>query len=246
LPHSTSPRAPSASCWHSGWVAPAQVPPLAGVAAIVGHVYPVVAGFSGEGKAWPRLRGVHRLLTPLAVLRRSRSSWRACGPPVHLRRFGACRPSCCRLPAYVTGSSGPVVAARWSGIRFSSCFDTAFKSARLREAPSGAWERAPDAPGRCSRRRWLGTLSPFTWVGIGHDVSLWARDAALAANVAAQSVNGVYLPGHRASGQRAVTARSTSALRRHRNSWSPPFPPTSARGGHGVRGLEESDLEPRS
>jgi glycerol-3-phosphate dehydrogenase (NAD(P)+) len=47
---------------------------------------------------------------------------------------------------------------------------------------------------------------------IGHDVSLWARDAALAADVASQRVNGVYLPGIPLPDNVAVTSALAAAL----------------------------------
>jgi glycerol-3-phosphate dehydrogenase (NAD(P)+) len=47
---------------------------------------------------------------------------------------------------------------------------------------------------------------------VGHDVSLWARDAALASDVASQRVNGVYLPGVPLPDNVAVTSALDAAL----------------------------------
>ena len=46
---------------------------------------------------------------------------------------------------------------------------------------------------------------------IGHDVSLWARDAALAADVASRRVNGGYLPGIHLPDNVAVTSALDAA-----------------------------------
>jgi glycerol-3-phosphate acyltransferase PlsY len=85
-------------------------PAAAGVAAIVGHVYPVWLGFRG-GKGVATACGVFTVLTPLAV------------PPalaiflasVWVTKYisvGSVLASVALPPvAYVTGSSGPVVAA---------------------------------------------------------------------------------------------------------------------------------------
>jgi glycerol-3-phosphate acyltransferase PlsY len=52
----------------AGWLAPwAPAPAVAGLAAIVGHVYPVWLGFRG-GKGVATACGVFALLTPLAIL----------------------------------------------------------------------------------------------------------------------------------------------------------------------------------
>jgi acyl phosphate:glycerol-3-phosphate acyltransferase len=91
-------------------VGPGPGPAAAGVAAIVGHVYPVWLGFRG-GKGVATACGVFTVLTPLAV------------PPaiaiflasVWVTRYisvGSVLASVVLPPAaYVTGSPGPVVAA---------------------------------------------------------------------------------------------------------------------------------------
>ena len=191
-------------------------PAAAGVAAIVGHVYPVWLGFRG-GKGVATACGVFTVLTPLAVppalaiFLASRV-----GHQIHLCRIGAGFPRRCRRSRTSRAAPGPSSGRRWPR-RLSSCFDTVSNLARVRDGTE--WRLG--ARGVMRRVAVLGAGSWGTALAvhlgrIGHDVSLWARDASLAADIASHRVNGVYLPGVALPANVCGHACSRRGARRHR------------------------------
>ena len=177
----------------------AALPAAAGLAAIVGHIYPVWLRFRG-GKGVATACGVFSVLTPLAV------------PPalaifaavVWLTKYislGSVLASLALPPiAYALGSPAPAVIAAAAASRRSS-------SSGIDRTCCAAVDRHGAARGSARVMRTVTVLGAGSWgtalavhLGrVGHDVRLWARDRALVDEMAARRANAVYLPDVHAS-----------------------------------------------
>ena len=169
-------------------------PAAAGLAAIVGHIYPLWLHFRG-GKGVATACGVFLVVTPLAV------------PPA-LAIFTAAvwftkyislgsLLATLALPPIAYALGQPVVRRRWRervgrDHRVPASIE---RRADLDAEPSGGLERAPDADRRpfsapaAGAPRW-----PSTWAASATTCTLWARDQALVDDMAARRANAVYLP----------------------------------------------------
>ena len=141
---STWRRARRASGWPRGSATARRLPAAAGLAAIVGHIYPVWLRFRG-GKGVATACGVFSMLTPLAV------------PPalaifvaaVWLTKYislGSVLASIALPPlAYALGSPAPAVIAAAAAAAIHRLPASLERRRGCAPAPSGGWERARDA-----------------------------------------------------------------------------------------------------
>ena len=167
-------------------------PAVAGIAAVLGHIYPVWLGFRG-GKGVATTCGVFSILAPQAT---------AIAMVVFLAlvwwtryiSLGSVAGSMMLAPlAYLTGAAEVTVIAR------SHCCRHRDSSASI-ESPAGVCGHRAEA--RAKRMKNVAVLGTGSWgtalafhlANAGHDVRLWGRNPELISEMTLRRTNAVYLP----------------------------------------------------
>jgi acyl-phosphate glycerol 3-phosphate acyltransferase len=177
----------------------AAAPAVAGLAAIVGHIYPVWLRFRG-GKGVATACGVFSILTPLAV------------PPalavfvaaVWITKYislgsvlASIVPAAARLRSRRTGACSRRGRCRCNHHRLPAPLERCTVARRHRAPPRSAGvtaeARTPRSIAVLGAGSW-GTALAVHLSRAGHDVHLWARDPALVSEMRARRANAVYLP----------------------------------------------------
>ena len=189
-------------------------PAAAGLAAIVGHVYPVWLGFRG-GKGVATACGVFAVLAPVAALAALGIFVASVWLTKYVSVGSVLASMTLPLIAYSTGRSTPIVAVQRRRGRADRVQTPVESLAGLcrNGAPAGTRPAGGSVRARACRRdarfagqeqvmRTIAVLGAGSWgtaiavhLGrIGHEVRLWARDPRLVAEISARRANAVYLP----------------------------------------------------
>ena len=216
----------------------AAAPAAAGLAAIVGHIYPIWLRFRG-GKGVATACGVFSVLTPFAMV----PALTIFALTVWVTKYISLGSvlATLALAAHCVRHRQPAVR-RWLAACAAATlivFRHRSNLARLQlGAGTAAWRRVlRDAS--CERAMpmsAIGVLGAGSWgtalavhlARVGHDVRLWARDPALVHDMRVRRANAVYLPDVTLPDVALRDRCDRGGARRHATSSCPPFPRTGA------------------